>query len=191
MRSSISYSYPIAYSGIIFAEEVKFYYSDGGLEMKEKCVAVIRMFLVICIFLLCMSPGAWSEEGVSKYDRARALYNEGPSKAPEIIALLKEELAVNPENDKAIRLLGITYFGVGQSEKAIEQFDASIDLAAKKGSIVPGMLFYKARALHDLGRNAEARKILDTYWAFFQDGGDLQRQYEIIYPQIVKELEGK
>jgi tetratricopeptide (TPR) repeat protein len=158
---------------------------------KSKCIAALAIFSIICIPGLCMPPGAWSEEGMSKYDQARVLYREGPSKAPEIIALLKEELAVNPENDKAIRLLGITYFGVGQSEKAIEQFDSSIDLAAKKGSIVPGMLFYKARALHDLGRNAEARKILDTYWAFFQDGGDLQRQYDIVYPQIVKELEGE
>lgn len=86
--------------------------------------ASVKICSFTCIVVLCISTAAWSGESMSKYDRARTLYREGPSKAPEIITLLKEELAVHPENDKAIRLLGITYFGIGESEKAIEQFDA-------------------------------------------------------------------
>ena len=127
----------------------------------------------------------------SKYEQARALYSEGPSKAQEIIQLLKEELEEHPDNEKAIKLLGITYFGIGNSEAALVQFDSAISLAAKEDRILPHMIFYKARALHDLARDEEAKQLLEAYWAFFQDDEKLTRQYDILYPAVNESLKAK
>jgi tetratricopeptide (TPR) repeat protein len=127
-------------------------------------------------------------ETPSYFEQARELYKEGPSKAPEIIEFLKKELAIHPHHEKATRLLGITYFGVGQFDKALAQFDAAISLAEKRESIVPRMLFYKARTLYHLKRYAEAKKILEVYWAFWQDDDELKNSYEKLYPAILSKL---
>jgi tetratricopeptide (TPR) repeat protein len=121
---------------------------------------------------------------LDRYRQARILYSDGPSRAPEIIALLEAELADNPDHEEAIRLLGITYFGIDQPQEALVQFERALEIAAARDTMLPGMLMYKARALHDLGRDIEAKKILDVYWALWQDSKKLQGLYEYLYPLV-------
>ncbi|MHC4984507.1 MAG: tetratricopeptide repeat protein, partial [Planctomycetota bacterium] len=97
------------------------------------------------------------------------LYNEGPSRASEVIDLLKKQLRLKPEHEQAIYLLGVTYFGIGDFKSALQQFDAGIALADKRKSIIPELVFYRARTLFELGRCPEARQLLDSHWAFWQD----------------------
>ncbi len=149
-------------------------------------VNILIAFLFI--FFVPATVQATTEDKLSYFEQAMELYKEGPSRAPEIIDLLKRELKEHPENNKAVKLLGITYFGIERFEEAIEQFDRAIDLASKDGSIIPQILFMKAEALHELKRDAEAKKILDDYWAFWQDGGKLQQRYKVLYPQVIEGL---
>lgn len=125
------------------------------------------------------------EVGVDPYARARQLYGEGPSRAPEIIVLLRKKLEEEPQHEQAIRLLGITYFGVGEFEKALKQFDRGIAIAGERGTIVPGLVFYRARTLFELGRCVEARSLLESHGAFWQDDEDLQKKYERLYPEVL------
>jgi len=54
------------------------------------------MGVAACLVLASFVVQAEGESG-PHYDRARALYDEGPSKAPEILAELDKELAEHPE----------------------------------------------------------------------------------------------
>ncbi len=125
------------------------------------------------------------------YAQARALYREGPARAPEIIRLLKEQISLTPDNEQAIYLLGVTYFGTNDMPNALQQFDLGIALAGKRSEINPELQFYKASTLFYLGRCPEARQMLDAYWAFWQDGGRLQGRYEQLYPEVVAQCGGK
>lgn len=125
------------------------------------------------------------DAGVEPYARARDLYAEGPSRAPEIIRLLRKQLEKDPKHEEAIRLLATTYFGVGEFEKALEQFDAGIAIAGERGTIVPVLVFYRAKTLFALGRCVEARLVLESHWAFWQDGGYLQKEYDRLYPAVL------
>ena len=127
----------------------------------------------------------------SKYDDARELYKEGPTKGLEIIKLLKEHLAVNPADEKALRLLGITEFGVGKNKEALNTFDKAIVVAGKDGSISPSLLMYKARALFALKRKYECKRILEVYWAFWQDEGKLEELYDWYWDKVKNELPPK
>jgi tetratricopeptide (TPR) repeat protein len=123
----------------------------------------------------------------SKYDDAVELYKEGPSKGPEIIRLLREHLAKEPKDEKALRLLGITQFGIGDSEGALATFNRVIDLIEKDDRISPQVVMYKARALFDLDRKPECKKILGAYWAFWQDDEKLKGVYEWYWDRVKDE----
>ncbi len=125
------------------------------------------------------------------YAQARALYREGPARAPEIIKLLKEQIRLTPDNEQAIYLLGVTYFGTNDMQNALQQFDQGIALSGKRGEINAEVLFYKARTLFYLGRCTEAKQMLDAYSAFWQDGGRLQGRYEQLYPEVERQCGGK
>ncbi len=140
-------------------------------------------FFVICLTQLSLIA--------SKYDDARELYKEGPTKGPEIIELLEEHLVKNPTDEKAIRLLGITQFGIGRNEEALETFEKAIALAEKDGSISPNLLMCKARALFALDRKYETKRILEVYWAFWQDETDLEELYDWYWERVKNELPSK
>lgn len=127
---------------------------------------------------------AASEVAPPRFERALALYAEGPCKAGEVIALLTQELESNPDYEPAIKLLGITYFGTGRFQEALAQFDHALALADARQELAPRLLFYKARALHELGKCADAKRILEAYWAFWQDDTKLKAQYDELYPEL-------
>jgi tetratricopeptide (TPR) repeat protein len=142
----------------------------------EKNLPLFQAFLSTLTF---KEPTAvQAPEPRTRVEKALELYSLGPSKAPEIIAILQEELEENPENIKAIKLLGITYFDTDSFADALACFERGIELAEKEGSIQPHLLLLKARTLHRLDRNQEALKILEVYWAFFQGDPDLEKQAE-------------
>lgn len=146
---------------------------------------------LICLLILFIPIQARSEEQPSKVDQAIALYEEGPSKAPEVIRLLEEALKENPKNQKAMSLLGMTYFSIGEFEKALEQFDRAIARAKKRNDVAYEIMFYKARTLHELGLNGEAKSVLDACWPFFQEEDALWIQYKMLYSAVEAELEKK
>ncbi|MDH3976644.1 MAG: tetratricopeptide repeat protein [Deltaproteobacteria bacterium] len=126
-------------------------------------------------------------ESDSYYRQAKELYREGPSKAPEIIALLKKAITADDANVKAHYLLGVTYFGTERFDSALRQFDRALELQESDGQTInPELRFYRARTLFELGRCEEARQILESHWAFWQDGGRLQGRYEALSPMVEK-----
>ena len=112
------------------------------------------------------------------------MYNDGPSRASEVIDLLKEQLRLKPDHEQAVYLLGVTYFGVGNFKDALQQFDAAIGLADKRKTIIPELVFYKARTLFELMRCPEAKQLLDSHWALWQDSTRLKDRYEKLYPLV-------
>lgn len=142
---------------------------------------------VLVASLFCASLAVCEEP--DRFERARALYSEGPSRAPEIIELLREELSVHPDHEKARRLLAITLFGTKQFEAALVEFDILLTASENRKEISPRMLFYKVRTLYELKQYKEAAKILDAYWAFWQNDKELRKGYEYYSEKIGKKLE--
>ena len=147
-------------------------------------MTILRRTLLILGVVGCAYALVTAEESPSKFEQAKALYAQGPSKAKEIVALLKEELASNPDFEPAVKLLGMTYFGTGRFQDALAQFDRVLDLESKRGGVAPQIVFLKARALNELGRCSEAKKLLEANSAFWQDDLELKAQYEQLYPDL-------
>ena len=124
----------------------------------------------------------------SKYNEALELYGDGPAKAPQIIKLLNEHIEDNPKDDKAFKLLGITQFGIEDNEGALATFEKTIKLLDEDGRISAQILMYKARTLFALKRMFECRRLLEVYWAFWQDDEQLKRSYEWHWERV-KEAE--
>jgi len=130
----------------------------------------------------------YTAESQAYYQQAKDLLKEGPSKAPEVIALLKQAIAADDSNADAYYLLGRIYNSTKQFEEALAQFDRALELRESDGkTIVPGMRFYRASTLFKLGRCEEAKQLLESHWAFWQDGGRLQAWYESLHPQVEQE----
>jgi tetratricopeptide (TPR) repeat protein len=146
---------------------------------------------LLTVLLLCAAPNVLAQspstDQRSAYDRARELYDKGPARANEVIALLKEEIAANPKHARAHYLLGVTYFGTKRLDDALVNIRRAIELARADGSITPLYNFYEAKTLFHMGRCSEAKRILEAYWAFWQDGASLQKRYEELYPQVLKQ----
>ena len=120
----------------------------------------------------------------SKYDVARDLYREGPSKAPQIIALLQDHIESHPKDDNAYRLLGITQFGTSRNVHALESFNKAIELQKEKGEVSPNILMLKARTLYSLERKKECKQLLKHNWAFWQNDPELKSQYEWYWQRL-------
>jgi tetratricopeptide (TPR) repeat protein len=130
----------------------------------------IGIFLIMPLFL-----GQLVNSQESYFEKARELYNKGPKFAPEIIKLLKKEIEINPENLDAYKLLGITYFGIGDFQEALPRFNRVIEkqfLAPNEDgsySVPTKIIIYKIRSLTNLDRFQEARREESKYWAFISD----------------------
>lgn len=120
----------------------------------------------------------------SLYDQARELYKQGPTKGPEIVRLLREHIKANPKDGEAIRLLGITLFGIGKPDEALPVFDRAIEIAGEKKEISPQMQMLRARTLYELHRYWECKHELEVYWAFWQDSPELKKLYDWYYPRV-------
>jgi hypothetical protein len=111
-----------------------------------------------------------SPEGVTdlkfetRYDEARSLYRAGSFNARRVIQLLEEDLVDNTENVEALKLLAITYVGTRQFTNALGAIEHA--MALEEG-IVPRTQLLKAKILHLLDRNIEARDFLKARSAFF------------------------
>lgn len=127
----------------------------------------------------------------SKYDEARELYKQGPSKGNEVVVLLQEHLAEMPEDEAALRLLAVTLFGLKRSSEALPIIDKALALAEKRDSISAQMLMLKARSLYDLERFEESNKILEVYWGFWQGDDELLKLYNWYYPQTLERIKEK
>ena len=148
------------------------------------------IYFSIMIVLLCNTPSLTAQiqdnntEGDSYYNKAYKMYmDEGQPKADDIIILLKKELEINPDNIKAIKLLGITYYGIEQFENAIKQFDRIEKIG--NGIPSPKILFKKVSAYYFLEQYNNARKTLTVYWAFFQDTEKNIKKYNEIYSTVL------
>ena len=119
----------------------------------------------------------------SKYDDARKLYKEGPTKAPQIIKLLKEHIADHPVDIKAYKLMGITQFGTEKNKEALATFNKVIELQNSE-FISPEILMLKARTLYALNQKAECKRILRVFWAFWQGDEELEKTYEWYWEQV-------
>src|ERR1041385_6143533 len=57
-------------------------------------------------------------------------------------------------------------------------------MAKHKDEISPKMLMLKARVLYALNRKWECKRILEIYWAFWQNRPELKEHYEWYYPKV-------
>ena len=103
------------------------------------------------------------------------MYKQGPKKGPEIVSLLRAHIRDNPKDEKAIRLLGITLYGIEKPAEALPVLEQAIDIATGNNSIAPSVLMLKARSLYDLDRKYECKRILEVYWAFWQYDEELKK----------------
>lgn len=167
------------------------------LKLRPVALAAIVMAVAVCVAAepqkddSAASPQSGEQgevhtpESESYYRQAKELYKAGPSKAPEIIALLEKAIAADKTNAMACYLLGLTYFGTERFDEALAQFDRALELKESNGKTInPELRFYRARTLFELGRCPEAKQILESHWAFWQDGGRLQERYEALYPEV-------
>ncbi|WP_395740594.1 tetratricopeptide repeat protein [Prosthecobacter sp.] len=136
--------------------------------------------LLIC--LLCATHLAAADP--SLYEQARELYKQGPSKGPEIVRLLQEHTKANPRDIDAFTLLGITLFGIEKPAEALPPIDRAIELATEEKNIRTGVIMLRARTLYELDRKWECRKVLEAYWAFWQDNPELKKLYDWYYPKV-------
>jgi tetratricopeptide (TPR) repeat protein len=120
----------------------------------------------------------------SRYDQARALYREGSERAPEIIRLLREEIADNPTNRDAVALLGITLYGTEKFQEAVEQFEKVEAMANKSGDLLSGVVFLRVKALLQLQRYEDAADVLNAYWAIFDNDPNIKQEYEELSPLV-------
>jgi len=146
--------------------------------------------LLVALLLVAAAPDVVAQDPSvapqSRYEKARELYKEGPSRAAEVIALLKEEIESHPKHAQAHYLLGVTFFGTDKLEDALLHIRKAIEVN-ETGSIVPMFHFYEAKILFHMGRCEEPKRILDAYWAFWQDRGSLQKRYAELYPQLLRQ----
>ncbi len=124
--------------------------------------------------ILLIAP-AQSNPVPAPVEKALALYQQGPSKAPEIIELLTKWLVEHPDDVAAHKLLGVTYHGVGNFAAALEQFNAALAIQGQR-TISPRLLLLKASTLIQLDRCPEALNILSVYEAFWDKEEDLKQQ---------------
>jgi predicted Zn-dependent protease len=139
----------------------------------------IAPFLVL---LICVSQLVGAD--ASLYEQARELYKEGPSRGPEVVRLLREHTKAHPRDLEAFSLLGITLFGIEKPAEALPAIDRAIELATEKEGIRPKMVMLRARTLYELNRPWECKRVLEAYWAFWQDSPELKKLYEWYYPRV-------
>jgi tRNA 2-thiouridine synthesizing protein A len=160
---------------------------------KAKCrrgEITMRRFIisVSALLIIAATVEATEEEKTSRYDKAWALYQQGPEKAEQVIKVLREELKENPENSSAHLLLGITLFGTKRFEAALVQFNAAIDLGIKRNVTRPRTILLKARTLNQLNRAAEAKKLLDKQAPLFSQPPDVKQEYDQLCIEISASL---
>jgi predicted Zn-dependent protease len=122
------------------------------------------------------------------YARALKLYEQGPSKAEEIIAELDLELKDQPESLKALSLKANTQIGVGQYDAALATLDRYDAITAKADTVSPTGIFLRARCLYHKGDFAAAKLRLEPYWAFFQQDPASKAKYDGLMAAILAEL---
>ena len=135
---------------------------------------VHRPLVIACCVASVILGGACSsstEIPSARYDRARALYQEGPENRSRVIELLAEELKVNPSNMKARKLLGLTYFDTQQFDNAAKEFEIVIDEGFRPRedgslSVPTGIIFLHIRALARKGKYVAAWETVGKYGAF-------------------------
>jgi tetratricopeptide (TPR) repeat protein len=146
-------------------------------------------FAPYLVSLICVSQLVAAD--ASLYDQARELYKQGPARAPEIVRLLREHTKANPQDIEAFGLLGITLFGIEKHAEALPVIDRAIELATEKEDIRPKMVMLRARTLYELNRQWECKRVLEAYWAFWQDSPELKKLYEWYYPRVKDAKEPK
>jgi tetratricopeptide (TPR) repeat protein len=138
----------------------------------------------LALSLLLIGSVSLIAADTSRYEQARELYKQGPTQGPEIVRLLREHLVGHPDDIEALGLLGITLFGIEKPAEALPVIDRAIDLADQKGEIRPKMMMLRARSLYELQRYWECKRVLEAYWAFWQDNPELKKLYEWYYPKV-------
>ena len=142
--------------------------------------------LAACLVLTSFAVQA--DESVTHYDRARTLYNEGPSKAPEILAELDKDLAEHPDSLRALSLKANVEIGIGQFDAAMKTLDRYMEIAGKGGSISPQGYYLRARCLYHMGQYEKARVTIEPFWAFFQDSDESKARYDQLMNAILAKL---
>jgi len=138
--------------------------------------------------LLASSVVQAEGEPGAHYDRARTLYDEGPSKAPEILAELDKELAEHPDSLRALSLKANVEIGIGEFDAAMKTLDRYMEIAGKGGSISPQGYYLRARCLYHMGQYEKARVTIEPFWAFFQDSDESKARYDQLMNAILAKL---
>jgi len=120
----------------------------------------------------------------SRFQEAMLLFRTEPNAYQRIIRLLQAELDDNPTDLETVTLLAMAYYESNRFEEALSFFDSAIVL---NEGLNPHVYLYKGKALHKLGRSAEARQLLRATWALFQGNARLSADYDELMSQLQAE----
>jgi WD40 repeat protein/serine/threonine protein kinase len=95
---------------------------------------------------------------------------------------------LEPDEEKPLRLLGMTLYRLGRYEEALEVLTNSYELRAARHRARPETAAFLAMTHHRLGRSVEARKYLDTVRALMQIGALQSRRGSIAFLQEAEAL---
>ncbi len=156
------------------------------LEQQVKCLPKQWLIFILVAMLTSTNMAFSEDQEQSRYDKAWALYQQGPQRAHEVIALLQEEIKENPDNASAHLLLGITFFGTERFDAALRQINTALDLGEKQNVKRPRTILLKARTLKMLRRSGDAIDLLDENAALFSEK-DTKNEYDVLYTEIANE----
>jgi thioredoxin-like negative regulator of GroEL len=123
------------------------------------------------------------------FDRARALYREGPSKSKEIVSELDFELRDHPENMDARLLKAMAQMGINDTRAALKTLGEAAEEDDKAKSIHREIHFLRARCFCQHGDFAAAKKALQPFSAFFTRDPEAKARYDQLMAIIEKEVE--
>lgn len=107
-------------------------------------------------------------ESVDRIARALELHKGGRSRADDVIAELDLELRDHPDNTRALMMKAMVQAGVERFDEALATLDRHDQIMHAAGQMNPKAVLIRARTLFFKGDLAEAKRILQAGWAFFQ-----------------------
>jgi tetratricopeptide (TPR) repeat protein len=124
------------------------------------------------------------------FDKALELYKKGPSAATQVISELNLELKENPEDHEAHMLLAMTQRGMAKFDDSLATLDKLEKIHKKNGSLYPWLYMLRAENYYFKKDYKVTKKILDTYWAYFESSEDLKAKWQELSAAVEEALAG-
>lgn len=122
------------------------------------------------------------------YELALEHYKFGPSHAQKIITELKEHLAVDKDDDKAMMLLGITQKGIGLYDDALRSFEKADQLIRADKRINHRIAMHQAQCYYQKSEFRKAHDVLRPMSGFFLSDPRQEMEYDALMKSITDQI---